>query len=131
MHVTRKVKVLVAQSCPTLCNPMDCRSSRSSVHGILQARLLKWEPFPSPGDLPDPGIEPRSPALQVDSVVWATREAQRHLSKSTESITPRVKSRLTTDSVVTRKCQCRFIFGKKCTILVSNVIMGEALHMQG
>ena len=35
----------------------------SSVHGILQARLLEWLPFPSPGYLPDPGIEPVSPAL--------------------------------------------------------------------
>ena len=34
------------------------------VHGILQARILEW--VPSPGDLPDPGIEPWSPALQVD-----------------------------------------------------------------
>ena len=40
---------------------MDC-----TVHGILQARIL--EPFPSPGDLPNPGIKPRSPALQADSL---------------------------------------------------------------
>ena len=33
-----------------------------------QARILEWVPFPSPGDLPDPGIEPRSPALQADSL---------------------------------------------------------------
>ena len=38
------------------------------VHGILQARILEWVAFPSPGDLPDPGIEPRSPALQADSL---------------------------------------------------------------
>ena len=30
------------KSCPTLCNPMDCSLSGSSVHGILQARILKW-----------------------------------------------------------------------------------------
>ena len=35
------------------------------VQGILQARILKWKPFPSPGDLPDPGIKPGSPALQM------------------------------------------------------------------
>ena len=35
------VKVLVIQSCPTLCNPMDCSSPGSSVHGILQARKLE------------------------------------------------------------------------------------------
>ena len=38
------------------------------VHGILQAKYWSWLPFPSPGDLPDPGIEPGSPALQVDSL---------------------------------------------------------------
>ena len=37
-------------------------------HGILQARILEWLPFPSPGHLPNPGIKPRSPALQVDSL---------------------------------------------------------------
>ena len=36
-------------------------------HGILQARILEWLPFPSPGDLTDPGIELGSPTLQADS----------------------------------------------------------------
>ena len=36
-----KLKVLVAQSCPTLCDPMDCSLSGSSVHGIFQARILE------------------------------------------------------------------------------------------
>ena len=35
-------KVLVAQSCPALCNHMDCSPPGSSVHGILQARILEW-----------------------------------------------------------------------------------------
>ena len=56
------------QSCPTFCDPMDCNPPGSSAHGILQARILEWiaMPFPSPGDLPDPGVEPTSlmsPAL--------------------------------------------------------------------
>ena len=50
------------QSCPTLCSPMDCSLPGSSVHGILQAGILGGQPFPSPGDLSDPGIEPASPA---------------------------------------------------------------------
>ena len=37
-----KVKVLIALSCPTLCSPMDCSLPGSSVHGTLQARILKW-----------------------------------------------------------------------------------------
>ena len=40
------VKVLVAQLCPTLCNPMDCSLPGSSVHGILQARILGWVAIP-------------------------------------------------------------------------------------
>ena len=37
-----KVKVLVAQSCLTLCDPMDCSLPGFSVHGILQAKILEW-----------------------------------------------------------------------------------------
>ena len=58
----------VAQSCPTLCNPMLYSLPDSSIHSIFQARILEWLPFPSPGDLFNPGIEPRSPALQADSL---------------------------------------------------------------
>ena len=57
---------LVAQLYPTLCDPMDCSLPGPSVHGILQARILEWIAISSPGDLPDPGIEPMSltsPAL--------------------------------------------------------------------
>ena len=49
-----------------LCDPMNCSLSGSSVHGILQARILEWVVCPPPGDLPSPGIEPTSlmsPAL--------------------------------------------------------------------
>ena len=56
-------KTKVIESCPTLCAPMDY-----TVHGILQARILEWVAFPSPGDLPNPGIKARSPALQADSL---------------------------------------------------------------
>ena len=59
--VTNKVKVRVTQLCLTLCNPMDY-----TVHGIIQVRTLEWVRFPSSGDLPNPGIEPRSPILQAD-----------------------------------------------------------------
>ena len=58
-----------AQSRPTLCDPVDF-----TVHGILQARILEWVAFPfsrgssQPGDLPNPGIKPRSPTLQEDSL---------------------------------------------------------------
>ena len=53
---------------PDSCNPMDCTLPGYSVPGISQARLLEWVVFLSPGDLPDTGVEPRSPALQVVSL---------------------------------------------------------------
>ena len=49
-----EVKVKVAQLYLTLCDTMDYE-----VHGILQARILEWVAFPSPGDLLNSGIEPR------------------------------------------------------------------------
>ena len=58
----------VAQLCPTLCDPMNCSPPGSSVHGILQARILAWIACPPPGYLPDPGIEPTSLALKADSL---------------------------------------------------------------
>ena len=48
---------------------MDCSPPGSSVYGILQERMLEWVSISSPGDLPDPGIEPGSPALQTDSLL--------------------------------------------------------------
>ena len=56
-----KVKVKITQLCLTLCDPMDY-----TVHGILQARILEWAAFPFSGDLPNLGIEPRSPSLEAD-----------------------------------------------------------------
>ena len=63
MEDKNKMKVKVAQSCLTLCNPMDY-----TVRGILQARILEWVVVPFSRDLLNPGIEHRSPALQVDSL---------------------------------------------------------------
>ena len=57
------MKARVIQSCSTLWNTRGY-----TVHGILQARILEWVAFPSPGVLPNPGIIPRSPTLQVDSL---------------------------------------------------------------
>ena len=71
---------LAAQSCPTLCDPMDSSLPGSSVHGIFQARTPEWVAISSPRDLPNPGMEPGSPALQADSLpAELCREAQRHL----------------------------------------------------
>ena len=60
--------VLVTQWCLTLCDPMDCGLLGSSSW-ILQARILEWVAMSSCGDLPDPGIQLKSPALQADSLL--------------------------------------------------------------
>ena len=62
---------LIAQSCLTLCEPMDYSQASSSVCGIFQARKLEGLSFPPPGDLTDWGLEPGSPSspdLWVDSL---------------------------------------------------------------
>ena len=60
--------VLVAQSCPTLCNPMDCSPPGSSIHGILQARTLEWAVIPFSMGSSWLRIEHEPPTLQVDSL---------------------------------------------------------------
>ena len=69
-------EVEVAQSYPTLCDPMNY-----TVHGILQARTLQWVAFPFSRGSTQPGIEPRSPVLQEDSLPaepqGETRQTQR------------------------------------------------------
>ena len=60
--------VKVPQSCLTLCDPMDCSPLGSSIHESFQARILEWVAIFSPGDFPNPGIKPGSPALQSDSL---------------------------------------------------------------
>ena len=75
----------VAQLCLTLCDPMDY-----TVHGILQVRILECVPFPSPGDLPNPGIEPRSPALQVDSLPAGPQGKPKNTGVSSLSLLQRI-----------------------------------------
>ena len=58
-----------AQSCPTLCDPMDCSPPGSSVHGILQATILGWVAISFSRGFSDPGIEPGSSALQEDALL--------------------------------------------------------------
>ena len=55
------------------CDPTDCSPLGSSVHGILQTRILECAAIPSPGDLPNPGIKPGSPALQADYLLTELR----------------------------------------------------------
>ena len=60
--------MLVTQSCLTFCDLMDCGPWCFPVNEIHQTRMLEWVAIPSPGDFPNPGVKPWSPALQADSL---------------------------------------------------------------
>ena len=83
---SRKVKSEreVAQSCPTLSDPMDCSLPGSSVHGIFQARVLEWvaSAISSPGDLPNIGIKPKSLGFPAWQEIFPGFPGKPHLSKS-------------------------------------------------
>ena len=68
--VREVVKLLISQSCPALCNRIDCNPPGSSLHGTFQARIVRWVAIPPlQGIFPifDPGIKPMFPAFQADS----------------------------------------------------------------
>ena len=74
------VRAKSLQSCPTLCDPMDCRLLGSSVHGILQAKILEWVAMPSSRGSSHPGIKLESlmsPALADEffttSATWEAK----------------------------------------------------------
>ena len=62
------MKVSITQLCPSLCDPVDCSPPGSSSMEFSRQEYWSGLPWPSPGYLPDPGIEPGSPALQAGSL---------------------------------------------------------------
>ena len=91
-------------SCLTRCDPVDCSPPGSSVHGILQARILAWVAFPSPGGLPDPGIEPAAAADSLPLSQQGSPIAGHWLLYNTSKTVP-YKERVFT-SLSYRKCFC-------------------------
>ena len=87
-----KVDVLVAHLCLTLGNSMDYSLPGSSIQGFSRQEYWSRLPFPSPGDLPDPGIEPRSPALWEDALPSEPPGKSCHTQKSTKTINQNVCS---------------------------------------
>ena len=74
-------------SCLILCSPMNCSPPGSSVHGVLQARILEWVAI-TPGALPHSGIELQSPTVQADSLPSEPPGKQRNC-KSPGEVKPR------------------------------------------
>ena len=76
LTVQNHPSVLVSQSCPTLCDPMDCRLPGSTVHGILQAEILEQVAIPFSRGSSQPRDWTRvSPIAGRFFTIWATREA--------------------------------------------------------
>ena len=77
------------QSCWTLCDPMGCNLPGSSVHGILQARILEWIVMPSSRDLPNSGIKPESLMSPVlAGRFFSTKATYLHLKKIPSKLCP-------------------------------------------
>ena len=85
--------VLVAQSCPTLCDPMDCSPRGSSVHGILQARILEWLSISSSRG-PSPPWDQTRVSCIADSLLFEPpgKLLAPFLDKSPKSVTTTVYS---------------------------------------
>ena len=76
IHRSEKAKVLVAQLCPTVCDPMDFSLPGSSVHGTLQAGILEWVAIPfSRGSSQPRDWTQVFCTTDIFSTIWATREA--------------------------------------------------------
>ena len=67
MYIYESVKVLVTQSCPTLCDPMDYSHQAPLSMGFSRQEYCSGLPLPSPGDFLNSGVEPGSPVLQADT----------------------------------------------------------------
>ena len=78
------------QSCPALCNPMGCSLPGSSVHGILQTRILEWAAISFSRDLSHPGTEPASlaaPAQHMDSLPLSHWRSPSHTPADGKNLT--------------------------------------------
>ena len=67
-HIIIKMCVLATQLCPAFATPWTAAHQAPLSMEFFRQEYWSGVPFPCPGDLPDPGIEPRSPALQADSL---------------------------------------------------------------
>ena len=81
---TCAVLCVTAQSCLTLCDPMD-RSQAPLSMGFSRQQYWSGLPCPPPGDLFNPGVKPRSPTLQADSLPAEPR-GKPHISSSSQGV---------------------------------------------
>ena len=84
----------VAQSCPTLCDPMDSSPPGSTVHGIFQARILEWATISFSRGSSQPRDQTQVSSLQTDTfTVWTTREAHSPWGNEKSAMTEHIDTR--------------------------------------
>ena len=101
----------ITQLCPTLCNPMDSSLQTPSSMGYSRQEYWSGLPFPSPRDLPDPGIEPGSPTLQAASLPSEPPGRPGRPRGLWETETPLLKGMLIPSSIVSISIIVLFIPG--------------------
>ena len=108
------------QSCPNLCGPMDYNQPGSPVRGILQARILAWVTISSsrgsalPGDLPNHGIRPTSPASPALAGRFLTTSSTRKAPRGKVCVCVCVRARVRTHA---RACISTHLVVQSCPIL--------------
>ena len=86
LYTLNLYSVHLTQSCPTLWDPMDCSTPDPLSMGFSRQDYWNKLPCPLPGDLPNPGIETRSPALQVDSLLSESRGKPKNIGVDSLSL---------------------------------------------
>ena len=112
------------QSCSTLCDPMDCSHPGSSVRGTLQARILGWFAMPSSRGLPDPGIEPSSPAAPASGRFFPAEPVGAELHKLNPTVCSSLcLSLLPSSNLCSHKCNVHI------SLLSKNMRCVEWIHI--
>ena len=89
----------VSQSCPTLCNPVDCSLPASSLHGILQTRILEWVAISFARGSSRPSDQTQDSCIVGRHFnLWATREAWSQLKQDQELIVAQIMNCLLPNS---------------------------------
>ena len=124
--------------CLTLLRPVNCSPPGSSVHGISQGIILEVLPFPSPGDLPDPGREPVAPALATwdgghvyteppgkPCIYWTNTQKYSVLRKINDSLSIKLTNRVLNEGDV----QCSNAIRKSTYIKDIQIVKEVQLHL--
>ena len=104
------MKVLVAQSCPTLCDSMNLARQSPLSMGFSKQEYWSGLSFPSPGDPPKPGIESASPAFQADSLPSETHGKLKLIAASLQYIkVPKVSLFVISRATGSKSPKCVFL----------------------